>query len=149
MKNLVIEQKIWLKENNFIPEDYKIIGARETLELRNKWRLFFISGVNNKGILHKCSVCNKEGERSYDWHAFSYKEVGAKEVKGDFLRGKLSFINKELYLLWEECNTLGLIMKSNLIKNCKWTNTDIYIFDATFEWSFVVTHEGWFYFTER
>jgi len=144
------EQNKWLEENKITPDQYEILDVPKTDELKKKWRASFISGVEQKEILHKCPFCYKSNVRlfSYDWHAFSHKLVEAKEVAKDFLSEKLKGYNKDLYLLWEECESHGLVMSSEIVRHCKWTNTDIYIFDDSFKWTFVVTHEEWYYYKE-
>lgn len=139
-------QKIWIKENNLSSDSYKVLDKVLTQKLRKKWREIFIPNVGDKKILHKCPACAKENIRSYDWHVFSYGIVKAKRVSGNFLKEKLASYQADIYLIWEECNSSGLLIDSNILKNCRWTNTDIYVFDSTFKWTFVVTHEGWFYY---
>jgi len=149
MLKLSKEQKVWLKENNLSSIDYTILDMATTEELKRKWKSTFIPNVKNDKVLHKCPVCSKDDKRSFNWHAFSYKEVEAKEVYRNFLKEKLEYYKKtDLYLVWEECDTHGLIISSKVVKDCKWTNTDVYIFDSTFRWTFVVTHEEWFYYKE-
>ena len=147
MAILLNEQEIWLKANNLTQNDYQIIDIIETTRLRNLWRNSFIPNISNKSILHKCRFCDNGDKRSYDWHAFSYNEVAAKEVDSDFLKNRLSNYNNN-YLLWEECFSYGLIINSQVLRKCLWTNTDIYIFDNTLAWTFVVTHEEWYYYKE-
>ena len=137
------EQKKWLEENKITPNQYEILDIPKTDELKKKWRLSFISDIKQIEKLHKCPLCYKSDERlySYDWHAFSWKLIEAKEVDKDFLSEKLKGYNKDLYLLWEECFSHGLVMSSEIVRNCKWINTDIYIFDDSFKWTFVAPHD--------
>lgn len=148
MIRIASEQKIWLKENKLKPSDYKIMEINKTKELRNKWREVFISTIKDKSILHMCPACSRKEMRSYDWHAFSYEKVKAEKINEDFLSRKLIDKNIDLYLIWEECNASGLIIKSDIIKNCKHTCTDIYIFDDTFSWTYVATHEEMFFYKD-
>jgi hypothetical protein len=85
---------------------------------------------------------------SYDWHAFSYHEVAAQAVGADFLRKHEPARRGKWFLLWESCEAPGLVMSSAVVTRCEWTRTDVYIFDRTFTWTFVATHEGWFYYAQ-
>ena len=140
------EQREWLKRNKIAPNRYEVLDIPRTDELKKKWRATFISGVKEKR--HKCPFCSQTVKRSFDWYAFSWKLVEAQEVDKDFLHEKLKDYNKDLYLLWEECCSHGLVMSSEIVRNCKWTNTDIYIFDNSFKWTFVATHEELYYYKE-
>ena len=148
MRELSYEQKMWLRQNDLTSRNYKILDVATTVKLRKKWKSSFIPNLKESEILHKCHVCSTDDKRSYNWHAFSYKEVVAKKVESNFLQKKLKFYKNDLYLVWEECNTHGLIISSRFVKDCRWTNTDIYIFDNSFKWTFVVTHEEWYYYKE-
>ncbi len=148
MLELLNEQKLWLEENNIAPNEYEILDISKTEALKKKWISVFIPHVKNYEILHRCPVCSSEDKRSYNWHAFSYNLVEAKEVNKNFFKEKLADYNKKLCLIWEECNSHGLGINSEIIRRCKWTNTDIYIFDDTLTWTFVVTHEEWYYYKE-
>jgi hypothetical protein len=142
------EQKNWLEENDIAPYQYEILYIPKTEELKKKWRSTFIPDVKQKHILHKCPACTQNTLRAYDWHAFSWNLVKAQEVDKDFLSRKLKVYDKDVYLLWEECCSHGLVVKSEILRNCKWTNTDIYIFDDSFKWTFVATHEELYYYKE-
>ncbi len=143
-----IEQIKWLEENNFKQGDYEIIGIKESHDLKKKWRSTFLLNIVNENILHRCPICTADGKRgySYDWHAFSWKLIEAEEIDENKINEKLKDSIGKLFLIWEKCNTHGLIMEVETIKNCDWSEaTDIYIFNETFKWTIVVTHEGWVY----
>ncbi|MHB1361489.1 MAG: DUF4275 family protein [Thermoleophilia bacterium] len=146
---LFSEQERWLKINNFQKTDIEcILDVRETNRLKIEWRKKFIPEVKNPKYLHYCPKCQKPGkeiQRSYDWHSFSFKIVSAERVSGEYLK-KIHPENIDVYLYWEECDTNGFIMNFDKIRRCKWTTTDIYIFDKSFSWTFVATHEDWFFY---
>ena len=51
-----------------------------------------------------------------------------------------------MYIIWEECDYLGIRIKSKLLKKLDFdVSQDLYIFPDTLNWTFVSTHEnGWF-----
>lgn len=144
--NLSYEQRAWVDRNSLSSDDFHTFDLESTVALRNRWLSRFLPNLDSS--FHRCPACSKETTRSYYWHAFSFGRVEASEVDLDIFRQKLRSITDKLYLLWEECNSVALLVDARILSDCNWKDCDIYVFDIACSWTFAVTHEGWVYSRE-
>ena len=112
--------------------------------IKERWLSKFLPGVDP--LIHRCQTCSKENLRSYYWHAFSFGLIESREINRDVFERELKLLNGTIYLLWEQCNSPALKIEAGRLHQSTWHNADIYIFDATYSWTFAVTHEGWIYY---
>jgi len=140
------EQYAWVQQMKDSFKDVKELSVKETLEFREKWRRRFTDdSMKTDGIiLHNCQYCG--GRRnSFDWHAFSFRNVPADMDYVLKIRA-LSHLEERVAIWVERCGLPGIVVKLgefvDYLERTPSITEELYAMPIKQTWTLVFTHEG-------